>query len=121
MTEIEKFLNEQFTQVITEDKMGIKCLYRHKDRLIDDGVVFFEFAKKKWSKKPIMNKRQFVIVDADMGDVLQFLNQYYNLSEEDFNWLLAELDKPPQVLPGLIELMKRPTPFNLDEPFQTSL
>jgi len=85
MTEIEKFLNEQFTQVITEDKMGIKCLYRHKDRLIDDGVVFFEFAKKKWSKKPIMNKRQFVIVDADMGDVLQFLNQYYNLSEDDFN------------------------------------
>ena len=43
------------------------------------------------------------------------------LSEEDFNWLLDELDKPPQVLPGLIELMKRPTPFNLDEPFQTSL
>ena len=85
MTEIEKFLNEQFTQVITEDKMGIKCLYKHKDGLIDDGVVFFEFAKKKWSKKPIMSKRQFVIVDADMGDVLQFLNQYYNLSEEDFN------------------------------------
>ena len=85
MTEIEKFLNEQFTQVITEDKMGIKCLYRHKDRLIDDGVVFFEFAKKKWSKKPIISKRQFVIVDADMGDVLQFLNQYYNLSEDDFN------------------------------------
>ena len=85
MTEIEKFLNEQFTQVITEDKMGIKCLYKHKEGLIDDGVVFFEFAKKKWSKKPIMNKRQFVIVDADMGDVLQFLNQYYNLSEEDYH------------------------------------
>ena len=61
MTEIEKFLNEQFTQVITEDKMGIKCLYKHKEGVIDDGVVFFEFAKKKWSKKPIMNKRQFVI------------------------------------------------------------
>ena len=84
MTEIEKFLNEQFTQVITEDKMGIKCLYKHKEGVIDDGVVFFEFAKKKWSKKHIMNKRQFVIVDADMGDVLQFLNQYYNLSENDY-------------------------------------
>ena len=85
MTEIEKFLNEQFTQVITEDKMGIKCLYKHKEGVIDDGVVFFEFAKKKWSKKPIMNKRQFVIVDADMSDVLQFLHQYYNLSEEDYS------------------------------------
>jgi len=85
MTEIEKFLNEQFTQVITEDKMGIKCLYKHKEGVIDDGVVFFEFAKKKWSRKPIMNKRQFVIVDADMSDVLQFLHQYYNLSEEDYS------------------------------------
>ena len=33
------------------------------------------------------------------------------LSEEDFNWLLAKLEEPPQVLPGLIELMKRPSPF----------
>jgi hypothetical protein len=46
--------------------------------------VFFEFAKKGWSKKPIMSKRQFVIVDADMTDVLEFLNRYYNLTEEDY-------------------------------------
>ena len=84
MTEIEKFLNEQFTQVITEDKTGIKCLFKHKEGLIDDGVVFFEFAKKKWSKKPIMSKRQFVIVDCDMSDVLTFLNQYLNINENDF-------------------------------------
>jgi hypothetical protein len=32
-----------------------------------------------------MNKRQFVIVDADMSDVLQFLHQYYNLSEQDYS------------------------------------
>jgi hypothetical protein len=31
-----------------------------------------------------MNKKQFVIVDADMTDVLTFLNTYYNLSEDDF-------------------------------------
>ena len=84
MTEVEKFLNEQFVQVITEDKTGIKCLFKHKEGLIDDGVVFFEFAKKKWSKKPIMSKRQFVIVDCDMSDVLTFLNQYLNINENDF-------------------------------------
>ena len=32
-----------------------------------------------------MSKRQFVIVDADMTDVLQFLNKYYNLTEEDYH------------------------------------
>ena len=84
MDHIEKFLNEHFTQRITEDKNGIKCLFKHKEGLIDDGVVFFEFAKKGWSKKPIMSKRQFVIVDADMKDVLEFLNRYYNLTEEDY-------------------------------------
>lgn len=84
MDVIEKFLKEQYTQSVVEDKMGIKCLFKHKQGLTDDGVVFFEFAKKKWSKKPILSKRQFVIVDADMGDVLQFLNQYYNLSESDY-------------------------------------
>ena len=85
MGHIEKFLNEKFTKVITEDKNGIKCLFKHNEGIIDDGVVFFEFAKKGWSKKPIMSKRQFVIVDADMTDVLQFLNKYYNLTEEDYH------------------------------------
>ena len=85
MDHIEKFLNEKFTKVITEDKNGIKCLFKHNEGIIDDGVVFFEFAKKGWSKKPIMSKRQFVIVDADMTDVLQFLNKYYNLTEEDYH------------------------------------
>ena len=85
MEGVEKFLREQFIPKVVEDKMGIKCLFQHKDKLVEDGVVFFEFAKKSWSKKPIMSNRQFIIVDADMRDVLTFLNSYYNLSEEDFS------------------------------------
>ena len=85
MEGVEKFLREQFIPKVVEDKMGIKCLFQHKDKLVEDGVVFFEFAKKSWSKKPIMSNRQFIIVDADMTDVLTFLNSYYNLSEEDFS------------------------------------
>ncbi len=85
MEGVEKFLKEEFIPKVVEDKQGIKCLFKHKNNLVDDGVVFFEFAKKSWSKKPIMSKKQFVIVDADMGDVLTFLNQYYNLSEDDYS------------------------------------
>lgn len=85
MEGVEKFLREQFTPKVVEDKMGIKCLFQHKNKVVEDGVVFFEFAKKKWSKKPIMSNRQFVIVDADMTDVLTFLNSYYNLTEEDYS------------------------------------
>ena len=85
MNVIEKFIIEQYSPMITEDSNGIKCLFKHKEGLTDDGVIYFEFAKKGWSKKPIVSKRQFVIVDAQMADVLQFLNQYYNLSEEDYH------------------------------------
>jgi hypothetical protein len=85
MNVIEKFIIEQYSPMITEDSNGIKCLFKHKEGLTDDGVIYFEFAKKGWSKKPIVSKRQFVIVDAQMTDVLQFLNQYYNLSEEDYH------------------------------------
>ena len=53
MDHIHKFLNEHFTQRITEDKNGIKCLFKHKEGLIDDGVVFFEFAKKGGVKNPL--------------------------------------------------------------------
>lgn len=85
MEGVEKFLKEQFIPKVVEDKTGIKCLFQHKDKLVEDGVVFFEFSKKKWSKKPIMSNRQFIIVDADMTDVLTFLNSYYNLTEDDYS------------------------------------
>ena len=84
MTDIEKFLNKEFTQVVTEDKTGIKCLFRHKKSVIEDGVGYFEKAKKSWSKKPIINKRQYVITDANMTDVLEFLSKYFNITEDDY-------------------------------------
>ena len=87
MDHIDKFLNEHFTRVVTEDKNGIKCIFKHKDGLTDDSVVFFEFAKKGWSQKPIQNKRQYVIVDADTRELIDFLSKYFNLTEEDYNGL----------------------------------
>lgn len=85
MEEIETFIRDNYSPMITESKLGMTCLFKHKDGLTDDGVVFFEFAKKQWSNKPIMNKRQYVIVDADMRDVLDFLSKYYNLTEDNYN------------------------------------
>lgn len=85
MNVIEKFIIEQYSPMVTEDSKGIKCIFKHKEGLTDDGVIYFEFAKKGWSKKPIVSKRQFVIVDAQMTDVLQFLNQYYNINEDDYH------------------------------------
>ena len=85
MDPIEKFLKDNYTPTITESKLGLSCLFKHKEGLTDDSVIFFEFAKKGWSKKPITNKRQYVIVDADTKDLIDFLSNYYNLNEENYN------------------------------------
>ena len=85
MDPIEKFLRNNYTPTITENKLGLSCLFKHKRGLTEDSVVFFEFAKKSWSKKPIFNDRQYVIVDADTRDIISFLNSYYNLEEENYN------------------------------------
>ncbi len=85
MEQIEKFLKDNYTPTITESKLGLSCIFKHKDGLTEDSVIFFEFSKKGWSKKPIVNKRQYVIVDADTKDLIDFLSNYYNLNEENFN------------------------------------
>ena len=85
MKQIEKFLKDNYTPTITESKLGLSCIFKHKDGLTEDSVIFFEFAKKGWSKKPIINKRQYVIVDADTRELLDFLSKYFNLTEENYN------------------------------------
>ena len=85
MDPIEKFIRDNYTPMITESKLGMTCIFKHKEGLTEDSVIFFEFSKKGWSKKPITNKRQYVIVDADTKDLIDFLSNYYNLNEENFN------------------------------------
>jgi hypothetical protein len=85
MDPIEKFIRDSYTPIITEGKLGMTCLFKHKEGITEDSVVFFEFAKKGWSRKPIVNKRQYVIVDADTRDLLEFLSNYFNLTEENYN------------------------------------
>ena len=85
MKSIEKFLTEMYTQEIVIYENTTKCIFTHKENLTGIGLVYFELAKNSWSKKPIISERQYVIVDAKMGDVLQFLNQYYNLCEDDYH------------------------------------
>ena len=84
MEQIEKFLKDNYSPTITESKLGLSCIFKHKEGLTEDSVIFFEFSKKGWSKKPIQNKRQYVIVDADTKDLLEFLSKYYNLTEENY-------------------------------------
>ena len=82
--EIEKFIDENFTPVVNDDGDNVTIIYEGKVGGIENGIVWMETAKKGWSKKPIQNKNKYIIVDADLTGVLEFLNRYYSLSEEDY-------------------------------------
>jgi hypothetical protein len=84
MKPIEKFIRDSYTPIIVENKLGLSCLFKHKEGLTEDSVVFFELPKKGWSKKPIVSNRQFMIVDADTRDLIDFLSKYYNLDESNY-------------------------------------
>jgi len=84
MTPIEKFLKDNYTPMIVENKLGLSCLFKHKEGLTEDSVVYFERPKKGWSKKPIISNQQFLITDADTHDLIDFLSKYYNLDETNY-------------------------------------
>lgn len=82
MDYVNKLMDKHFTPMVTEDKRGIKVIFKC-DIPIEDGVVWFERAKTGWLKKPI-KQNHFIIVDAEMSGLLSFLNSYYNLNEDNY-------------------------------------
>lgn len=80
MKEIADFILENFTPRVNEDKNGMKVIFTSR---VGDGTIWFERAKKGWSKKPL-STNNYIIVDADLTHVLTFLNRYYQLNEDHY-------------------------------------
>ena len=80
MKEIREFIEESFTPRVDEDMNGMKVIFTST---VGDGTIWFERAKRGWSKKPL-STNQYIIVDADLGHVLTFLNRYYQLNEDNY-------------------------------------
>lgn len=81
---IRRFIGDNYDRVMVDGITGIECKFVHRDGLTGDSVVYFEFSKRGWVKKPIMTKRQYVIVDANTRELIEFLNMYYNLDEGSY-------------------------------------
>ena len=80
MEEIRKFIEERFTPTVQEDKNGMKVVFTAP---MTEGTIWFERAKRGWSKKPL-STNTYIIVDAEMVHMLDFLNRYYNLTEDHY-------------------------------------
>ena len=79
MEHIEKFIKENYSPSIGETNKGITCTLKHNDGLTDDVIIYFEFTDKKLSKKG----DKYIIVDTNVDDLLQFLSNYFNITEEE--------------------------------------
>ena len=80
MDNIRDFIEENFTPRVNEDSKGMKVIF---DGQLGEGVIWFERAKRGWSKKPI-STNQYIIVDADLTHILTFLSRYYQINEDHY-------------------------------------
>lgn len=84
--DIEKLIDDTHKITLTEDSKGIKVIITPKvGGLNTESVVWMEPAKIGWNKKPIVYRNQYVITDANTTSLMEFLNRYINLSEEDYH------------------------------------
>ena len=82
--DIDKFIETHYTLRVNEDKNGMKVLFVPKaEGVLEENVVWFERAKKGWSKKPIY-QNNFIIVDAHLSPLLEFMHSYLSLDESDY-------------------------------------
>ena len=82
--EMIEYIKENFTHRVEEDKNGMKVILTNKSEVVPDCTIWFERAKRGWSKKPL-STNQYIIVDADLNHVLTFLNRYYQLDESNYH------------------------------------
>lgn len=129
--EIERFIDDNFKPRVEDNGDNVTIVYEGKVGGIDNGIVWMETAKKGWSTKPIQSKNKYIIVDADLSGVLEFLNRYYGLEEEDYGLVRRiliehamdsleeyrwdEMDALDQVLNDMIETVGEENLFNEDE------
>jgi hypothetical protein len=129
--EIERFIDENFIPKIDDNGDNVTIVYEGRVGGIENGIVWMETAKKGWKTKPIQNKNKYVIVDADLTGVLEFLNRYYSLQEEDYalvrkiliehsmesleEYRWDEMDSLDQVLNNMIESLDGENIFEENE------
>jgi len=83
--EIRNFIEKYYDLRVNEDKNGMKVLFVPKgEGVLEENVVWFERAKRGWSRKPIPTRNDFVIVDAHLTPLLDFMHSYFSLNQDNY-------------------------------------
>ena len=79
-----QFIEKHFTPRVTEDKNGMCVVLTNNSEVMPECKVWFERAKKGWSRKPIKTKNTYIITNADVYPLLDFMDKYMGLKEDDY-------------------------------------
>ena len=84
------YIKKNFTPTVTEDMNGMKVILTNDSEVVPECIIWFEKAKRGWSKKPI-NTNQYIIVDAYLLPLFEFLTKYMGIEEERYQELRMEV------------------------------
>ena len=84
------YIKKNFTPTVTEDMNGMKVILTNDSEVVPECIIWFEKAKRGWSKKPISNN-QYIIVDAYLLPLFEFLTKYMGIEEERYQELRMEV------------------------------
>ena len=79
-----EYIKENFTPRVEEDKNGMKVILSNNSEVVPDCIIWFERAKRGWSKKPVGNTNQYIIVDGYLLPLFEFFTKYIGVSEDDY-------------------------------------
>ena len=105
-----EYIKENFTPTVTEDKDGMKVILTNGSEVVPDCIVWFEPAKRGWSKKPISGN-QYIIVDAYLLPLFEFFTKYIGVSEDDYQDLRLNVIHYTMDIMTNISMGKNKSPF----------
>lgn len=84
--DIERLINKTHKVEVTENPNGLTVtLIPLSEGQTTKSTIWLEPLKRSWFTKPIIYKNQYIIVDADTKDLLEFLHRYISLDEGKFS------------------------------------
>ena len=87
----EKRLDEFEELIDRTHKNGMKVILSNNSEVVPDCIIWFEPAKRGWSKKPVGNTNQYIIVDGYLLPLFEFFSKYMGMGEDKQEELRKEL------------------------------
>ena len=82
---LSKFIDKTHKVEVSESPKGLMITFVPlSEGQTTKSTVWMEPAKKTWLLKPIRYKNQYIIVDAQTKDLLDFLHTFINLDESNY-------------------------------------